>query len=468
MDSSFSDLLTHTLFAHQIEGAKELLKNKEGFGIFAEQGTGKTLTCIAALNYLAAEARIGNGVFKVLIVCPNSLKYVWAREFEKSRVKWAIQVLDGHSKLRMQVLSRMPGGLQIVITNYDSLPKLLTAINEWAPFLIIADEVTAIKNHRAKRSKALKLIQAKTAWKWALTGTPMINNPLDVWSIFDWVKPGYFSPNFYAFRNFYANVYTGAGFPMIKGYKNLSQLSTKVKALSWRVTKEECLDLPEKVWSVREFDLSPEVRKAYDAMAKEMIAEIGDQAVPAPTILVKLLRLQQLTSGFIGYEDRVIDVGTSKLQVLEDMLDELDGQKVVVWTHFKHEIKLIVALCAKMKRPCVTFQGEDSASERERKIAEFQSTTKPMVFVANMAVGGYGITLTAASHCVYYSNTWSLGDKLQSQDRLHRLGQKNRVSYYELIARDTIDEYLVKKLRDKGNLLASVTGADVERMVYGK
>lgn len=444
------------LFDHQVEGIEKFLKFKEGFANFGEPGTGKTLQAIGAMNILRQRGMI----HKVLIICPKSIKAVWANEFEKSTDSWKIKVLGGTSKEKKLFIKTEL--TDVFIVNYDSVKLILTELNQWRPDLVIIDEAHAIKNHRAQRTKAVKGI--KSALRWAMTGTPIIQNPLDIWSIFDWIKSGLFSPNFYAFRNRYCVIWSGAGFPLIKGFKNLPEMKEKCDRYSWRVLKSECLDLPEKIWTVREFELSEEERKIYKDMAEEMIAEIGKEEITASTALVRTLRLQQITGGAIPDMKDV-----TKLKVLEELLDELAGQKVVIFCRFKEEIRRIKMLCATLSRPYVVMTGEEGEHERAKAIEEFQKEDgKDTIFLATIQTGGLGITLTAASHCVYYSNSWSLGDRIQSSDRLHRIGQKNSVTYYDLAASGTIDKKILKVLSKKESLSDRITGDDLRKIVYDR
>jgi SNF2 family DNA or RNA helicase len=235
-------------YAHQVEAAQMMYQKAVGFANFGEMGTGKTLSAIMAANALVHRGLVR----KVLIVCPVSLKHNWQSEIERhSSFPWEIHLLDGTGKKRMEKVERIckapyNGMPQVIITNYDSVPKLCYHLQAYQPDLVISDECHAIKGARTKRTRAIKTIQSK--YKFAMTGTPLPCSPLDVWSVFDWLRPGYLIRNFYAFRNRYCVVYNGAGFPMIKAYRNLDELKTKCSEYSCRKLKTECLDLPEKIF----------------------------------------------------------------------------------------------------------------------------------------------------------------------------------------------------------------------------
>lgn len=420
--------------------------------------------CVGALNHL-------EGVRRVLIVCPNSLKYNWKEEFEYSGVPWKVVILEGSGDGKAEILAQCskfargyPETRQVVVTNYESLTRLAKELNVYQPEVIIADEAHQIKNHKAQKTKALKSI--RSGIKWALTGTPLLNNPLDLWSVIDWVRPNYLHGNFYAFRNCHCIIYTGAGFPIIKGYRNVDELKKKVDKVSFRVTKSECLDLPAKVWVERQVELSPAEAKAYTQMAREMVAEIGEEEVSASTMLVKMLRLTQITSGFMSVEGKVYPIGGSKLVVLKELLEELEGQKVVVWAHYKEEVRMIRELCRQMGRPYTQLVAEDSLAIRQQNVEAFQKNNEcAQIMIGSVSIGGLGVTLTAAQHCIYFSNTWSQGDRLQSQDRLHRIGQTSKVTYYDLIVPKTIDSYIIKVLKNKAKLADKITGDSARKIL---
>lgn len=427
----------------------------------SEPGTGKTLTSIAVMNCLPVK--------KVLIVCPNSVKRVWANEIkDKSLLEWGVAVLDGHSDLRLKSIKQLSGDKQVIVTNYESLLKLETVLTKWGADLVILDEAHAIKNHKSKRTKIAKKI--KSRYRIALTGTPIANTPLDIWSIIDWANPGVLVPNYYAFRNRYCNVYTGAGFPIISGYKNLDELKGKIDSVSFKALKSECLDLPEKVWIKLDVELSENELIAYRAMAEDMIFEVGDSEISASTALVKLLRLQQIVSGYVQSPESPetgVEIGTSKLDVLNDILEELEGRKVVVWCKFKSEVRRIAEMLKKNKRRYVVMTGDSTVEERDEAIYNFQKNDgEGTVFVGTIQTGGVGITLTAASYMVYFSNSWSLVDRVQSSDRIHRIGQTNKCIYYDIIAKNTIDSRIYKVINNKITMADKMTGKDLKNILF--
>ena len=182
----------------------------------------------------------------------------------------------------------------------------------------------------------------------------------------------------------------------------------------------------------------------------------------------KLSKLKQITSGFAYQENNIINIGSAKLETLRELLESLSGVKVVVWCHLREELNRIMAMLKSMKRSHVVFNNESPEDLRQGIITRFNASTDDMVFLGSICVGGVGINLQSASHCVYFSNTWSLVDRLQSEDRIHRHGQKSlSVTYYDLVARDTIDEYVLECLKKKVDLSNAITGDDLRRVIQG-
>ena len=448
------------LMAHQVEGVRRFVENR-GYCNFCEPGTGKTLMAIAAMNQLASQGQVS----RVLIICPKTVKLSWVKEFrDMQSYPWEVMALDGSMVKRAKQVLAMPKKNSVLILNYESVCALKATLSAYAPDLVICDEAHAIKSPKSLRTKAIKLIESK--YKWALTGTPY-QSPLDVWSIVDWVKRGHFHHIFYAFRNRYCNIYTGAGFPIIKGYKNLTELQERLGLVSYRVTKEECMDLPKQTWVTRHVDLDEEEMALYKAMADEMVAEIGEHRFVATTVLVKLLRLMQITSGHVPINEGLAHrVGTSKIDALQELMEELTGP-TVIWCQFRHEVDAVIEMFQriKCKRQLYVLTGDTPQDVRLQAITEFQKS-KDAILIGTMRTGGIGITLTAASDMVFFSNSWSTTDREQAEDRIHRKGQERPVTYYDLVATGTIDEYVLKVLRKKMQISSTLSGDDVRNMLY--
>lgn len=453
------------LYAYQEEGVAKMIADASGFANFAEMGCGKTAMTITAAHRL--------NVYRVLIVCPNTLKYNWQDEWaEWMPQEWDFFVIDGSPAKRTKTMKKALTSHRAtaIAVNYDVVDRMVDELTAFRPDLIIADEMHNIKNHKSKRGKALKKIPTK--FKFGLTGTPQPNNPLDIWSQFDWIRPGYLGKNYYVFRAVYADVYTGAGFPMIKGYKNLDRLQQLISRYSYRVTKDEALDLPDKIYQTVHVEMNDKTKKVYESLRDECVAEVGDNEIIADTALVRLVRFQQLTSGFLpvveGMAPEVLD--DAKLEALCEIADAIPNDKIVIWARFNLDIDRIrEKMEAKDRgRKVFVMRGDVPNDVRAAQVKEFEEKNgRNDVMILNLQVGGVGITLVQARYVIYYSRNFSLGDDKQSQDRTHRIGQQHKVTYYDLVCKNTIDEFIVKKLQAKEALARKITGDDLRRILGG-
>ena len=298
-----------------------------------------------------------------------------------------------------------------------------------------------------------------------MTGSPVTNNPLDLFSQAWFLNPHLLGfTSFYTFRAKYAEmVKITAGnraFTKVKGFKNLDELTKSIQTWSSRRTKIECLDLPEKIYQYYEVELTDEQKKHYKTLKERAMAELDGKLVSAPIVLTKLLRLHQLICGSLKTDDgEVIPVESNRMNALMEVLDEASG-KVIIWANYRFDIKAIeIALQEEYgKNAVVSYYGDTDNEDRQEAVRRFQTDPECRYFVGNPQTGGFGITLTAATNVVYYSNSYNLEHRLQSEDRAHRIGQKNTVTYVDLICRKTVDEKIVKALREKKMLSSKVLG----------
>lgn len=421
-------------------------------------GTGKSLTAIAIAGALSQAGRIQ----RVLIVAPLSILGVWEQEFERfAAFPYALAVLSGSGSRKLDILRHMTGtALQVVVVNYESAWRMEKDLQAWHPDLVIADEGHKIKTHNIAASKAMHRLGARASYRLLLTGTVITNKAIDVFSQYKFLNPGIFGQSFYAFRNRYFDM-TGYGnhTPVLKKAME-AELTEKLHSIAYRATKAECLDLPETVDVIRQIDLEPAALRIYRQLVKESYAELstGNQGAPvavtAPNILTRLLRLSQLTGGFIGHDETAVveQVSCAKLAALEDILDgaAAEGKKLVIIARFLPEIKAICKLLEKrgLGYSCITGEVKD----RNKQVARFQSDPAVMVFVGQIATAGLGITLTAASTMVFYSLDYSMSNFEQAKARIHRVGQRMPCTYLYLVARGTVDEKVLAALKDKADL----------------
>ena len=426
--------------------------NSRGAALLMEMGTGKSLTAIAITGALSQAGRIR----RVLIVAPLSILGVWEEEFQKfAAFPYALAVLTGSSAKKLDTLRHMNGtALQVVVVNYESAWRLEKALTAWHPDLIIADEGHKIKTHNIAASKAMHRMGAKASYRLLLTGTVITNKAIDVFSQYKFLNPAIYGNSFYAFRNRYFDmVGYGNHTPVLK--KSMEgELTEKLHSISYRATKAECLDLPETTDVIRQIELEPAALRIYRGLVKESYAELANGEVTATNILTRLLRLSQLTGGFLGNDETaaVEQVSAAKLSALEDILDGAvaEGKKLVIIARFIPEIKAICKLLEKrgLGYSCIT--GE--VKNRDEQVARFQNEPEVMAFVGQIATAGLGITLTAASTMVFYSLDYSMSNFEQTKARIHRVGQRMPCTYLYLVARGTVDEKVLAALESKADL----------------
>lgn len=335
--------------------------------------------------------------------------------------------------------------------------------------LIGVDESTTIKNMKAKRTKNLIKAGAYFAYRRILTGSPVTKAPLDIYAQAEFLGPGLLGcSSYFAFQSRYAITQKrqmGAhSFEQVVGYRNLDELGGIISQFSYRVLKKDCLDLPEKIFTTRDVELTPEQAKMYDEIRHEGLTLLrGGEMVSTPSIIAQMLRLQQVLSGHLRTDEgELVEFPTNRLEELVSICQEASG-KVIIWSRFRHDIRQITKRLNEEfgDGSAASYYGDTSDDERLRIVQDFQKPDNALrFFVGNAATAGYGITLTAANTVVYYANDFSLEHRLQSQDRVHRIGQKSAVTYVDLITPGTIDERIVQALRNKIDLGAKTLGEE--------
>ena len=418
---------------------------RAGCALLMEMGTGKTLTTIGITGALAGAGRIR----RVLVVAPLSIVGVWEEEFQKfADFPYCFVVLSGNGARKRDTLRHM------AVVNYESAWRMEKDLAAWRPDLIVADEGHKIKTHNIAASKALHRLGAKAGYRLLLTGTVITNKAVDVFSQYKFVNPAIFGQSFYAFRGRYFDmVGYGNHTPVLKKSME-AELMERMHSIAFRATKAECLDLPEMTDILRQVELEPAALQIYRGLVKESYAELSGGEVTATNILTRLLRLSQLTGGFIGNDETsaVEQVSCAKLSALEDILDGImaEGKKLVIIARFVPEINAICRLLEKRKLRYSCISG--GVKDREGQVAAFQNEPEVMAFVGQIATAGLGITLTAASTMVFYSLDYSMSNFEQAKARIHRVGQRMPCTYLYLVARGTVDEKVLAALGDKADL----------------
>lgn len=439
-------------YEHQVR-AFEFGRRLDHSALLMEQGTGKTLVAIALLGHWWKT----EGLQRALIVAPKSVMPEWGRQFEElADFPHRLVLLTGSLEERKDMLKNWSEGhgIQVAVINYEATWRMIEELKDWGPQIIVADESQKIKNIRAQQTKAVIALGKTAKHRLILTGTPVTQSPLDFFAQYRFLDPRIFGTNFTKFRSRYA-IMGGYGGYQVIGYQNLEELATKAHSIAFRVTKEECLDLPETVNQFVYADLETETEKLYQTLKKEAIIKFSEtEQVTAPIVLTELLRLQQITGGFIPTgENSYKQVSQAKLKVAKELLEEVKeaNKKVVIFARFVPEVEALAKIAQDLGMKAFTLTGKTSIEARQQALKDFQSGDL-QVFIAQIATGGVGITLTAADTAIFYSTDFSLANYEQAKARLHRIGQKNSVVYIHIMAKGTIDEEVMRRLAAKQDL----------------
>lgn len=430
--------------------------HSNGAALLMEMGTGKSLTSIGVAGTLYQYGYIN----RLLIVAPLSITTVWAEEFEKfAAFPYTLAILEGNSTKKRKAIEEFSGsGLEVLVINYESAWRLEKELAAWKPDMIICDEGHKIKTHNTSASKAMHRLGAAAKYRMLLTGKPVTNKALDIFSQYKFLNPAIFGRSFYTFRSryFYMTGY-GQHTPVMKDSME-KEFTKRLHSIAFRATKAECLDLPETTDIVRKVVLESKAMKIYQRLVDESYAELASGEVTVPNVLTRLLRLSQLTGGFLGNDDnsRVEQVSNAKLAVLEDIIDTSvqESQKLVIIARFVPEIHAIEKMLEKKGLSYSLIMGE--VKDRREQVRQFQTDSNVPVFIGQIATAGMGLTLTAASTMVFYSLDYSMSNYEQCRARIHRAGQKFPCTYIHLIAKGTVDEKVTQALKNKANLAKSL------------
>lgn len=461
------------LYKHQIRGANMALRAfgaldaktpGGGFGELFEMGCGKTLTTIAVAGALYNLGKID----RVLVVAPTSVCSVWPHDLNQfATFPWEARVLLGDKKKRLKALNELENwpfkALRIAVINYESTHRegIFEALAAYKPDLIVCDESQRIKNPSAAQSKALHKLGDAAPFRMILSGTPVQNNAVDLYSQYRFLDPAVYGANFYAFKNRYC-IMGGYGQHQIVGYRNMDELVEKEHSVAYRVTKEECLDLPQQTFINRYVQFTDAEQAIYEQLRKSSFLELETgENVTATTILTMYLRLMQLTGGFLTADEstRPKQVNTAKLDALADIVDDYvvdAGKKLVIFARFRAEIAAIENLLRLRKIQYGSIYGDVPMEERGKIVEDFQTNPDTKVFVAQIQTAGLGITLHAASTAVFYSYDYNYANYAQALARIHRIGQRLPVTYIHLVVDGSIDEKILAALENKEDMAKTV------------
>ena len=460
--------------------ALERSYDKINYAYFMEMGCGKSKVLIDNMAWLYENKKIDTAI----IVAPKGVYRNWQTseipahlrdDIDNEVYVWNPNPNKGQKEHLISGIQER-GKLRILLVNVEGFatPKVKAFVEKFVytsrAFLLAVDESTTIKNPKAKRTKALVTLAKFAAYKRILTGSPVTKSPMDLYAqcgFMDKALLGFES--FYSFQGRYAITRTqrmgGHSFQQIVGYRNLDELSTKLEKFSYRVTKDEALDLPDKIYTVRHVSLTDDQIKHYMSLKNAAIALLDDgDLVSAPAVMTQLLRLQQVLCGHLMTDDGdLVEFKTRRIDALLETIEEMSGG-VIIWSRFRYDIRNIEAALKKAygEDSTVNYYGDTSDSDRELAIKRFQDQDARF-FVGNPQTAGKGLTLNAASNVIYYANDFNLESRVQSEDRCHRIGQKNTVTYVDFVSKGTVDEHIVKTLRAKIDLSAKTLGEEARQ-----
>ena len=460
-------------YGHQLD-ALEASWNKEVFAYFMEMGTGKSKVLLdnAAILYDKGE------INALLLIAPKGVYKNWydseipthlPDHVDTNIVLWKT---SDKSKKQQQLLNTLfkPGShLNILIMNVESFSSgngsdfAYKFLASHPKSMVAIDEATTIKTPTSNRTKNILSLSKHCKYRRILTGSPVTKSPLDLYSQCQFLDPWLLDQqSYYTFKARYSICkkiqVNGRQVEIVVGYRNLGELSEKIKSFSKRVLKEDCLDLPEKSYVKHYVELTKEQQKVYQQMKKEAIAFLDGKMQSSATVMTQLMRLHQITCGHFTSDDGTIkDLPCQRLNELMDILEKIEG-KTIIWSHYTHDVKRIIK---EIKRvygddSVVDYYGQTDTDSRSKNIKKFQTDDKCRFFVGTTHTGGYGITLTAGSNMIYFSNGYDLEKRQQSEARIDRIGQTKKMTYIDIMTQDTVDERIVKALRNKVNIANTI------------
>ena len=454
----------------------------EYYALLMEMGTGKSKVAVDNMAILYERGDIT----AALVIAPKGVYDNWVKgeipthlpdRIKRNVMRWTPKKTQRYEQeLRDFILSKEPEQ-KVFVMNVEafSSPRGVEAAQAFLyqnkKNMVIVDESTTIKNRKAQRTKNIVKLRELSKYRRILTGSPITKSPMDLFSQCDFLEEKCLGFNsYFAFQARYANVQKRTmghrSFQQIVGYRRLDELSDKLDRFSNRVLKEDCLDLPDKVYIRREVPLTTEQERLYVQMKKLALAkmESGELATTA-SVLTQIMRLQQICCGHLAPDDEEIKpIKNNRLDDLLGLVEEVQG-KAIIWATYSYDIELIRKEIAKMygEDSVATYYGATPQDERQEIVQNFQNKNHPLrFFIGQPKTGGYGITLTEANTVIYYSNSYDLEIRLQSEDRAHRIGQTNKVTYIDLVSPDTVDEKVLAALRQKIDIAGEVLGEDAK------
>ena len=427
----------------------------EGYALFCDTGTGKTKIAIDNVNF-----RFNNKIIdKCLVICPKSGLDVWEKEIQKNSDLSYMNLYDKNPDLRKKkyyndFLNNL-NAYNVGITNYDSLLILgndfLTTVNK--KWMLIFDESTWVKSPKAMRTKLAMKLSLLAGYRMILSGTPITNNILDIFSQWYIVDGGSkFGFSWYKFREYWfiPGYMQWKWTPKEELYKYVEE---SIESGSFRIKKEDCLDLPDKIYEERYIEMDEVQSEKYNSMVKELFVQLENQEVSVNTILAQMVKLQQISNGFIYDENKkAIRISDGKVNAVRELIEENPEANIIIWVYFREDMEyLYKKLLSDSKHVHIMDSNNVNST-----VCWFQNSNIQSIIISNPQSCGYSITLTKADIVIYYSNSFKAIERYQSEDRVHRIGLNHKVVYIDLITKGTIDEKVKNLLLDKKNLLSEI------------
>jgi SNF2 family DNA or RNA helicase len=470
-------------FKHQEQALNESWSAKY-YALFMEMGTGKSKVALDTMGMLYCDAQIE----AALIISPKGVYDNWVQgeipthlpdTITTNVVRWQPSKAQWFQKQMKTLVYEKFDGLKIFVMNTEALstPRGAAASQTFLEHnpknIVVVDESTTIKNRAANRTKNIMALKGLSKYRRILTGSPVTRSPMDLFSQCMFLSTYALNfKSFFAFQNRYALVQKRTmgprSFNEIVGYRRLDELNGKLDDFSNRVLKEDCLDLPDKMYTRRLVPLSEEQKKSYTQMKRLALTKLDNgELATTQSVLTQIMRLQQICCGHIqDDEGNLVTFPNGRQKELLDICEEVQG-KAIIWATYTYDIQQIAQSLRDRFGPdaVATYYGATPQEERQELVQRFQDKESSLrFFVGQPRTGGYGITLTAATTVIYYSNSYDLEIRLQSEDRAHRIGQTNKVTYVDIVAPDTIDEKILKALQEKINLAQTVLGEETKAL----
>ena len=489
-------------YGHQLDSF-ERSKDPEYFGLLMDMGTGKTKVTLDNLSYLYEKGEIDSA----FILAPKGMYHQWAQDSHERETgeyrerEWDIHAWDTAqedgwiyvwdnsesqaSKKKRDWILNKDNALSILIMNTEAMSTLKGQkfaekfVRAHPKCLMVVDEASLIKNHKAKRTRSIKAVGGLAKYRRVLTGTPITQGPLDLFGIMSFLSPRIFGNSFYTFRARYAHLkdqqMSGRTFKIVVGYQRLEELKGRIAPFTVRWAKEDCLDLPDKIYLKYEVPLGPDQKRLYDQMREYSVLTLGDEAVvTAPEVITQMIKLRQILCGYVKLEDQEEPIriqDSKRYEILEGIVDELSG-KVVIWCPFRAAVKEVAEGLRKKygKDSVIVYMGgTENRSELQDQFNDPESPQR--FFVGTPQTGKYGLNFTCCNYIIRYGLDFDLDVVLQSEDRIHGIGRGKTVKdektgdlvklnpvYIDLVSPGTMDEKVRESLMKKKKIADIVTG----------